>query len=88
MGINQLVIGHPKRIVYTGHPLEMVNISGRSYKFDTRIFCQFAHPFGYNFLVVITVTPQIIGDDEVEMIVQQRVQSFVRNGVLYLCLQT
>ena len=56
----------------------MVDVSGGDYEFGTYFFGHGAHQFGYGLLVVITVTTQVVGDVEVEFLVEDGI-------IRYLC---
>ena len=71
MAVNQLIIGHPKRILNAGNSFEVVNITGSYHKLNIGVLGQFAHALCNRFLIVVTVPSQVIGHNEVEVVIQQ-----------------
>ena len=70
MFVNQFVVGHPKRVVHTPHPFEMVHITGGYHTFYPNLLGQITHQFGYRLLVVISVAAQIVCQQEVQRLLQ------------------
>ena len=78
VGVDQFVVGHPERVVYAGHALEVVNVAGSGHKLDVDLLGQFAHRLGDRFLVVVAVASQVVGNDEVEIVFVDRGQPLGR----------
>ena len=60
MAVHQFVVGHPQRVVYTAHTFKVMHIAGSYHSFNIYILCHLPHQFGDRFLVVISITAQII----------------------------
>ena len=60
MAVHQFVVGHPQRIVYTAYAFKVMHIAGCYHCFNIYILCHLTHQFGDRFLVVISITAQII----------------------------
>ena len=78
VGVDKFVVGHPQRVVHAAHAFKMVDVSGGDYEFGTDFFGHGSHQFGYGLLVVITVAAEVVGDVEVEFLVEDGI-------IRYLC---
>ena len=70
MTVNQLVVGHPERIVNAAHTFKMVHVSGCKYTLGTNNIRHFSHQLGYGLLVIITVTSQIVSHIKIQLFLQ------------------
>ncbi len=70
MRINKFVVGHPQWVVDTLHTLEVMDVSQSSHTLYVNSLCHRSHQFGDRFLVVIAITPEVIGHIEVDSLLQ------------------
>ena len=68
MAVDQLVVGHPKRILRAGHSVEVVRITGCYDEFQVNLLGQVTHQLGNRLLFVISVSPQVAHQIEVEIV--------------------
>ena len=78
MAVDQLVVGHPKRVVNAGHALKMVRIAGGHHKLDVDLLGPLAHQLGDRLLLIIAVTAQVAHQEKVLILFGQG-----RNPTLY-----
>ena len=70
VAVNEFVVGHPQRIPRAAHAFEMMHVSGCHHAFDVHRFGHLAHQFGYGFLVIVAVAPEVVGQVEVQRFFQ------------------
>ena len=68
MAVDQLIVGHPKRILRAGHSVEVVRITGCYHELQVNLFGQVTHQLGNRLLFVISVSPQVAHQIEVEIV--------------------
>ena len=71
MAVDQLVVGHPKRVVDAGHALKMVRIAGGHHKLDVDLLGPLAHQLGDRLLLIIAITTQIAHQEKVLILLGQ-----------------
>ena len=59
MGVNQLVVGHPKRICHTLHATIVVSVAKCEDCVWTHLLGNSAHCGGYSFLIIVTVASEV-----------------------------
>ena len=59
--VDQLIVGHPQRVVDRLYAVEMVHIARCDDTFRLQRLTHVSHQFGYRLLVVIAVTSEVVG---------------------------
>ena len=72
MGINQLIVSHPERVIHRPDSLEMVNVTGSGHKLYIYSFGKIPHSLRNRLLQIIPVASQVICNNKIEIVIGKR----------------